>query len=721
MLNVVIKTISLFPILASGMASNASPTLEAKAGSSDPSNALIPTAKPVACQNFRPTLLEMLRQIDARFERQNEVIDGACLLCKDKLSLSYDAWKLHLVCHTGESRLYCTTCSLPLLPKSDHTNCSPPIDVFGSQDAYTALEGFICTICDYMKINDYDILHHLQKDHNDNCTHFGVNVERVTLVPDLRTHQHIIPGFAYMPLKERYRCGAGRCTFHGKTADEYLEHLTKAHRICKTFYCPHCKKMINRMDQTTVVPSDVMRHLAFHSTDIYQCFYCDFVATSDFQMLDHLTAQHDDKALEFWHNNRENDGDSDLVKIALDCNLCNLRVHKVQSSIEHFNNEHVGYDVDFIVFEIIKTTKKDLSVICHSKDSSRDYREILICGLCSEPLLNKHNWVEHFAKEHPSKAMVFMRDFKWLNATEYNEICASFDCQMLFYCGCCDLNDFMTVKCSSTIQGIHDHWRRSHTKPELKQFRFYAAELVACDYCDMLSTFQGLKIHISEDHPDEPFTAIKIKGKQRLCALCDHPEDDVSAEHFETVHPHAFHSNVFDPVPMFDEKLQKLLNNSSHMKVKCGYCQRIYETLDEHHKHHKEEHRDLGLKPRLFHDRDTIDVITSCCHTMIEQKDLYAHLSRQKHLFTCTMCTEQIAGSFEYAQHNVDVHKAFEDVFASYRHLIESQYWRSELYFGNGLVINRLNTQGTEFDHTDNFQQFVQQLIDSKRDTKPTN
>lgn len=45
---------------------------------------------------------------------------------------------------------------------------------------------------------------------------------------------------------------------------------------------------------------------------------------------------------------------------------------------------------------------------------------------------------------------------------------------------------------------------------------------------------------------------------------------------------------------------------------------------------------------------------------------------------------------------------------------MELRYWRSEMIFGNGLVINKFNTQGTEYDHSQSFDSFVTRLVAEK-------
>lgn len=123
------------------------------------------------------------------FEYKDGVITGVCVFCASKLSLSWFDWSQHLLNHTAEQRFYCGECNSDFATQLDHGSCSTAsmIDVFG--DIGNSLEGFICKLCDYIQINDYRLLKHLDEDHGDVCALFEYDVARMTLVPDIRPSQ----------------------------------------------------------------------------------------------------------------------------------------------------------------------------------------------------------------------------------------------------------------------------------------------------------------------------------------------------------------------------------------------------------------------------------------------------------------------------------------------------------------------------------------------------
>lgn len=88
-----------------------------------------------------------------------------------------------------------------------------------------------------------------------------------------------------------------------------------------------------------------------------------------------------------------------------------------------------------------------------------------------------------------------------------------FDRNMLFFCGCCEKEHgehSIQLKCSSSFEGLYKHWKNEHKRFDMKPFRFYMAEFVACNCCYVMNTFDGLKSHVMNAHPSETFFANPI-------------------------------------------------------------------------------------------------------------------------------------------------------------------------------------------------------------------
>lgn len=634
------------------------------------------------------------------------------------MTLSWYDWKQHLLEHTDEKRFYCFECNVQLNNKTDHTSCPPEtiIDVFGDQDVGCSLDGFICQLCDHYQINDYRLMDHLEKKHDDLGALFEMHVARVTLVPDMRPEEHIIQtDTVYVPQTERYRCGIGQCIYHGKTLAEYAEHFRKAHSIIKTYFCPHCNLLMNRMNEPTVAHDKILRHIECHGKELHQCASCELIMTSEKQIQAHMTGEHGELPIKFWRNSRHPDGaDSELVDIVLDCKLCGQRVLNVPSALAHFKEVHQGFEIDFKAIKLIKSTTKDLEVIFSMDDSKLHFSEVLVCGLCDQHFSDKHEWLQHFSQAHSTEALAVRRDFKWIDSLPRQKQC-EFDRNMLFFCKSCENTDGAKMMCSTTVDGIYEHWKRKHRGDNFIPFQYYVIELVACNYCNVMSTFQGIKEHISKSHPNVKFIPIKAFENDKRCAFCNTTSDDLD-EHIRTKHALAMQADVLNPMPLHQQDLWRLLQIKVHQKLKCGYCDAIFEVRDAYRLHHSIEHPKLERMSQLFFDKDSILLIGDCCHEPIDPNVFYDHLEYHKYSLKCDKCTFRTTDPFNFMRHQVECHETSLNVSDLYRNFLELKYWRSELVFGNGLVLNKFNTQGTELDYTANFEVFANRLVAEKMD-----
>lgn len=638
-------------------------------------------------------------------------------MCSTEQSLSWYDWKSHLLSHTVEKLYLCIECNAQLTVKSDHQTCPPDsiIDIFGEIDIGCSLDGFVCMLCDYFKINNYRLMEHLERDHDEFSSLFEIHVARLTLVPDVRPKEHKIQtANFYVPQELRYVCGIGNCIFHGKNVIDYAEHFRKAHSIIKTYYCPHCNLLMNRLNSLTVEHNRILEHIEYHGIYLHQCISCNLITPSENEMRSHISHEHRDQPLKFWRNKRKtiDTADMELIEIVLDCDLCGERVTSIPAVFSHYKEAHQNYEIGFKALKLIKTTTEDLNVICSFDDSTLYYREALICGLCDENFTNKHKWFSHFTEQHPSEALVLKRDMIWCESSKRLKV-IDFDRNMLFYCGFCEDSDGVKSVCNTTAEAIYEHWKEEHKPNESKDFQFYMTEFLACNYCDVVSTFQGLKKHVHQKHAGEKFVPLKAFQEKKQCALCEYDQIDF-AEHYERKHNLEIQANVFNPIQLSTENLQNLLHIRVCQKIKCDLCEEMFDTRELYRIHHSIEHTEMDRKSSFSYGKNSIQLIGDCCRQNINPKNFYDHLENHKYSLVCELCAFCTDDPFYFMVHKIKTHESEHSLAELYLNFLQIRYWRSELIFGNGLVVNKFNTQGTDFDYTNNFDSFANRLVAEK-------
>lgn len=143
----------------------------------------------------------------------------------------------------------------------------------------------------------------------------------------------------------------------------------------------------------------------------------------------------------------------------------------------------------------------------------------------------------------------------------------------------------------------------------------------------------------------------------------------------------------------------------------------VFEWKDAFREHHAEEHPKSEMMYHRFYDTESIRLIGDCCQSQVDPNSFFDHLAHHKYALKCDECTFDSSDPFDFMNHQSQCHDAADIVSSMYRKFMHTRYWRSELIFGNGLVLNKFNTQGTEFDYSNKFEKFVEQLIQDKIET----
>lgn len=117
-----------------------------------------------------PELGARLRQGDIQFTRANSKITGICCFCETEKSFDRPGWQRHMLTHTGELPYHCQSCNVSVTLKREHTNCDPVnvrhVFAMVPDNATHVLIGFMCSICNYLRVKRSDIVNHLMTQHS---------------------------------------------------------------------------------------------------------------------------------------------------------------------------------------------------------------------------------------------------------------------------------------------------------------------------------------------------------------------------------------------------------------------------------------------------------------------------------------------------------------------------------------------------------------------------
>lgn len=258
-----------------------------------------------------------------------------------------------------------------------------------------------------------------------------------------------------------------------------------------------------------------------------------------------------------------------------------------------------------------------------------------------------------------------------------------FDQYLLYYCGYCSDSNHSISTFYSDVDDVYDHWSSTHAKYQNPMpFRFTVAPLVWCRYCDIISTYAGMKKHQAEQHSMKPFV-IKNLIDRTKCGLC-HTQcgaDNALDTHFHKDHQVVFKANLFNPIALDGNTLNKLVNLKGHLKRKCKHCSKVFEVKSDFYRYHNEKHASLKAETDKYLDNKSIHLIAGCCEAKLDPAKLFEH----------------------FKEHNIPS-----------KIRLKTFYWETKAVFGNGLVLNKHNLIGTIHDDSEGFENFIRKTLDGK-------
>lgn len=514
--------------------------------------------------------------------------------------------------------------------------------------------------------------------------------------------------------KDRYKCGVGNCSHHSRIASELECHLSE-HGSIKRFTCPHCnEKLESTKDRNyNLSHADIMRHLELHGNDLFSCFNCDRVFSSEFQVQLHITRRHSTLEFKYQHKNFDSKGQatlSDEVSVMFDCNICHQPIPTTAMAMEHFKNSHQGANVDCTAIALINRMTRHMEVL--PAHPSFLLQQHLICAVCDIKLPTKERLIAHHRKMHYPRpiairisSLMCFNNVTLGNLLEMSKANSTFDRHIFYACAHCQETDTYF----STVDGVLMHWSETHENDDHLPFRFCANQLVSCKYCQTLSTFRDLIKHHAQNHQTQTFVAVSPKTANQ-CSICNYQGENI-IDHFRCEHSMLSQENILEPVCLTDDTINQLLDINVRKKFKCGRCDAIHETEDDIKDHYLEEHKTLEYERIEFNDNKSVQLIGGCCRSDLDQITFFDHLATHERNFCCPKCSFHTDDSFEFMDHGIEAHEIHNDACSLDLKFMRSSYWNSKYIFGNGLVLNKYNLIGTSIDDSPRFKEFSEAYV----------
>lgn len=606
-------------------------------------------------------------------------INAFCLFCNYKLEMDFCAWKAHFLKHTKEDEFYCTGCNASLSSiKSQHCVGYEMFETFTSGNDLMA---FMCNICNYIQVNMHRVIEHITQQHVNRPDN---HMERVLLLPDLQPRiSNIWTDFKCVPGHKRYICPVRGCNMCYPKPGRFKGHFINNHKKVSQVTCTHCQKIIRRdnlnFDEFFEM---ILTHYFYHGGLLNQCHVCDAIQTNDANVTRHILANHGNEICRYRRDFRSvgTVDRIDDVFVIFECNLCKAQMDSSGQALRHFLKNHKSHHANFKLIQFVKETcgvpeySNRLEYVQMAKGQIWTFQQHFMCNLCNELFTTKIQLTRHYGSMHRSNYLLVEFSKNYLvNLTESRlDLNLDFDQYLVYYCGYCSLQ---SATFYADINEIYDHHSSDHGHNT--PFRFTVAQMIRCRYCDVISTFDGMKKHQTEQHSTKSFVFENLIDSTK-CGLCLDDFDDTLIKHFDMEHQMILKTSLFNPITLDDDTLDKLLNLNDHKKHQCGHCSEVFEMKDEFYRHHDEKHAKLKAKSDKIYNDKIIHLIAGCCEAKIQPNNLFTHFKEHKILSKIRL-------------------KTF--------------YWETTTIFGNGLILNKHNLRGTKYDDSNEFEVFLRDLL----------
>lgn len=252
----------------------------------------------------------------------------------------------------------------------------------------------------------------------------------------------------------------------------------------------------------------------------------------------------------------------------------------------------------------------------------------------------------------------------------------------------------------------------------MKPFQYIVIEYAACYYCQTIGTYHELIKHHKDCHHTEPF-AIVSQSNCKKCALCAYVGSGIIA-HFETRHKFVLKTisnrilrTAFSPHRLTNADLEQRLESKVHRKLKCGFCNMLFESDREMRDHHVKCHSTIKIKIKEYYDNHHLHLICNSCRNKVDRNLYINHVKTCAFHFKCSNCDFHTTEMLELVIHDIEhgLMNSFDYRCLQMKNRMKRDYLKTLVIFGNGFVCQKQNLLNTNYDDSKKFYEFIEVLM----------
>lgn len=442
----------------------------------------------------------------------------------------------------------------------------------------------------------------------------------------------------------------------------------------------------------------ISKHLAGHRNEFFQCSICNKFLNTESEIMNHMLLDHSHQMIKMYHNSTStaNTNTIEIITSHIECGVCLAELSTPQQALHHFISSHSYRPFQMRAIQVVKRIIYGSAPNWSIGDKSWPLHPMMICLRCSFMALTVADMLKHHSDKHPLTFIaIAATDTLTIIPESVEAQFKQLNSDIAFCCMHCQ-DETKVADLYSSAKDVHIHWNAMHTKGDASlSFRFYVEKLTACFYCNIISTYQGMRKHFQECHPHTSFAIVNIAIRNK-CGICDQIDGRIDA-HFEQAHDVLFLMDIFNPFRLTDACVDQLLAINIHLKVMCMYpeCKKVFDLRSALQKHKIDMHNIESPYSYCQTFRDlTIQIFVECCQKYLSPTEYLKHLNDHRMRYECGLCE---FGSDEISiisHHEHTVHRvvnAFKQRCLDYLKMLHPNYWRTKILFGNGLVLFRYN------------------------------